>query len=67
VLRLPRNDVAGKARHDELDSGGQDGARIPLTMVSDPIYPFGRSEVCTSSRCPCRGVAAAVRGRQCQR
>ena len=37
VLRLPRNDVAGKARHDELDSGGQDGARIRLIMVSAPI------------------------------
>ena len=36
MLRLPRNDVAGKARHDELDSGGQDdikGGQTPLSTT----------------------------------
>ena len=41
MLRLLRNDVTGKARHDELDSGAQDRARIPLIIVSDPIMPSG--------------------------
>jgi len=37
VLRLSRNEVAEKACHDELDSRAQDGLRIPVVMVFDPI------------------------------